>query len=145
MSGNGGKRKLNMAFTEDLIAPCGLNCGVCIVHLREKNKCDGCMSANDIKTSRNIKCGIKFCNEHGKSVFSYCFECGKFPCSRLKSTEKRYVEKYQLSLIGNLYYIKQHGINEFIKNENEKWKCKNCGGVLSVHRNFCLNCKQQYR
>ena len=25
-----------------LIAPCGMNCAVCLGYLREKNKCPGC-------------------------------------------------------------------------------------------------------
>lgn len=110
-----------MRFSNELIAPCGINCGVCAVHLREKNKCPGCTSANNIKSSRCIKCGIKSCKEHKKSVFTYCFECQKFPCSRLKSLEKRYVEKYHLSVIDNLSYIKHYGLDEFIKKETEEW------------------------
>ena len=26
----------------ELIAPCGMNCGICYGYLREKNKCPGC-------------------------------------------------------------------------------------------------------
>ena len=63
----------------------------------------------------------------------------------MKSLEKRYVEKYKLSVIENLNYIKQHGEDEFIKRENERWKCKNCGEVLCVHRNYCLTCKTEYK
>jgi hypothetical protein len=29
-----------------LIAPCGMNCGVCMAYLREKNKCPGCRLIN---------------------------------------------------------------------------------------------------
>jgi hypothetical protein len=25
-----------------LVAPCGMNCGICRAYLREKNKCPGC-------------------------------------------------------------------------------------------------------
>ena len=134
-----------MSFSNELIAPCRINCGVCEAHVREKNKCCGCISPNNIKSSRCIKCGIKFCNEHNKSAFTYCFECEKFPCSRLISLEKRYVEKYYLSVIDNLKYIRQYGFDEFMKKENEKWRCRYCGEVLCVHQSFCLHCKQEYR
>lgn len=30
-----------------LIAPCGMNCSICMAYLREKNKCPGCRG-NDI-------------------------------------------------------------------------------------------------
>lgn len=127
-----------MSFSQELIAPCGINCAVCLVHLREKNNCPGCTRPDNIKSTRRVKCGINFCSEHNKADFTYCFECRKFPCSRLKSLEKRYVEKYRLSIIGNCEYIKAYGFDEFLKKEDQKWLCENCGEVLSVHRSFCL-------
>jgi hypothetical protein len=134
-----------MGFSVENIAPCGVNCGACIAYLREKNKCYGCLSPNNIKTSRTIKCGLKFCNEHKATKFTYCFECQGFPCARLKRMDKRYVEKYNLSVINNLIMIKENGFEDFIEKENEKWKCSNCGEILSVHQSFCLNCKKEYR
>ncbi len=134
-----------MELTEELIAPCGVNCGVCIAYLREKNKCCSCMSSGTNKPAHCSKCTIKLCDEHKKSEFTYCYECRKFPCTRLKSLDKRYVEKYHLSLIENLACISKYGFYEFIKNEDEKWKCKHCGEVLCVHRDSCLNCGKEYR
>lgn len=48
-----------------------------------------------------------------------------------------------MSMIENLTTIKNYGLDEFIKKEQNKWKCKVCGAGLSVHRNFCLNCKTE--
>ncbi len=44
-------------------------------------------------------------------------------------------------MIENLVFIKDHGLEEFLINEQLKWKCKVCGAGLCVHRDFCLNCK----
>lgn len=77
--------------------------------------------------------------------FIYCYECRKFPCLRIRKLDKRYVENYKLSLIGNSNFMKQYGAEDFLKIEDEKWECSNCGKVLSVHRSFCLNCKTKYR
>ena len=134
-----------MEFTKDLIAPCGINCGVCRAYLREKNKCCGCIAPGINKLSHCNKCSIKYCDEHNKSEFTYCYECEKFPCLRIKKLDKRYVEKYNLSVIDNLIFISQYGLDKFIKNENNKWKCSHCGKVLCVHENYCLYCKNQYR
>jgi hypothetical protein len=30
-----------------MIAPCGMNCGLCIGHLREKKPCGGCFRKDD--------------------------------------------------------------------------------------------------
>ncbi|PKM94546.1 MAG: hypothetical protein CVU84_10800 [Firmicutes bacterium HGW-Firmicutes-1] len=132
-----------MKFSEELIAPCGMNCGVCIAYLREKNKCCGCLSLGTNKQAHCNKCSIKFCDEHNRSEFTYCYECHKFPCSRIRKLEKRYVENYHVSLIENSTSISKYGFSEFIMNESEKWKCKNCGEVLCIHRNICLNCKEE--
>lgn len=134
-----------MGFSKELIAPCGMNCGVCIAYLRDKNKCYGCMQEGSNKAAHCTKCSIKYCDEHNHADFTYCYDCRKFPCTRIKKLDKRYVQNYKTSLSENLSYISQHGMEAFICAENEKWQCKNCGSVLSVHRNECLNCKVQYR
>jgi hypothetical protein len=127
-----------MGFTQDLIAPCGMNCGTCLSYLRKENRCPGC-------TARPLKCGRKVCSEHKKASFTYCFECPKFPCEKMNSLEKRYVERYHLSVFDNLRFIKENGIDEFIESEDRRWICKNCGEVLCVHQDFCSNCQQKYR
>jgi hypothetical protein len=35
---------------KELVAPCGMNCGICIAYLREKNKCPSCRG-DDINKS----------------------------------------------------------------------------------------------
>ena len=39
-------------FDPDLIAPCGMNCNICMAYLREKNKCPGC---REIDINKSIK------------------------------------------------------------------------------------------
>lgn len=129
-----------MAFIEAIVAPCGVNCGVCIGYQREKNKCCGCLVPGINKLAHCSKCLIKFCAEHQKAQFTYCYECPKFPCARLKRLSKRYTEKYHCNLIANLQRIAQGGLEDFLKAEDERWKCRQCGEILSVHRNTCQSC-----
>ena len=42
----------------ELIVPCGMNCGICIGHLRDKNKCDGCRNSYNNKPEACKKCII---------------------------------------------------------------------------------------
>ncbi len=42
-----------------LIAPCGMNCGLCYAYLREKNKCPGCRLFNKKEPVSIAKCRIK--------------------------------------------------------------------------------------
>lgn len=139
------RERLDTGFSKELIAPCGINCAVCYAYLRKKNRCEGCLTESDIKMGHCSKCGIKLCDEHNNSEFTYCFECPKYPCIKMKKIDKRYINSYKISLIGNLNSIQQSGIEEFITQENGKWICGNCGEMLSVHQSACLHCGQEYR
>ena len=128
-----------------LIAPCGMNCGLCIAYqFREKdlNKqgfhrtyCPGCVPRGKNCTHMGDKCELL-----GKGIVRFCYECEAFPCKRLKSLDKRYRTKYGMSMIENLENIRRNGIEAFVKNEKERWNCPQCGGILSVHKNNCIYC-----
>ena len=45
-----------------------------------------------------------------------------------------------MSMIENLNYIKEHGTDNFLKEENKKWQCNSCGELICCHSNICLNC-----
>jgi len=129
---------------DGLIAPCGMNCGLCIGHLREKRPCGGCYKIDD-ENKPNVcrSCRIVNCDLLAETESGFCYDCEKYPCTRLKNLDKRYKSNYGISMIENLAYIKANGLLEFLKKEEDKWKCKVCGSGLSVHRNFCLQCKNQ--
>lgn len=128
-----------------LIAPCGMNCGLCIGFLREKNKCNGCWADDENKPKYCISCIIKNCSVLENSNKKYCFVCDKYPCKRLKQLDKRYRENYGMSMLNNLEYIQKNGIRKFVENERKKWKCKNCGSVISVHKKECISCGNIYK
>ena len=128
----------------NLIAPCGMNCGLCIGHLREKRPCGGCFKKDDEnKPTICRSCVIVNCDLLSNNKSGFCYDCKKYPCTRLKNLDKRYRTKYGMSMIENLAYIKNHGLERFLNNEEEKWKCKVCGSGLSVHRDYCINCKTE--
>lgn len=125
----------------NLIAPCGMNCSVCIGYLREKNNCFGCRGVDKSKTDSCKRCVIKNCEILKKSKQRFCSnKCKKFPCLRLKNLDKRYRTKYGMSMLENLEAIKSLGIRKFAKDEKARWICKKCGNVLCVHRDFCMEC-----
>lgn len=133
-------------MSQDLIAPCGMNCGVCIGYLREKNKCPGCRKRDAYELSYGRKCIIRSCQFLMENKMDFCsIKCDKYPCLRLKNLDKRYRNKYGMSMIKNLEDIQGLGIKKFIKNEEKKWRCPNCKETLSVHRDICLKCGKKFR
>jgi len=131
---------------EKLIAPCGMNCGVCIAYLAKKtdlNKkgfhrtyCDGCLP----RGKNCLHMGDR-CEKLGNGLVRFCHECEDFPCKRLKTLDKRYSTKYHLSMIENLKNIKENGIEHFLREEDVKWRCPGCGGTVCCHNGLCMNCQ----
>jgi hypothetical protein len=123
-----------------LIAPCGMDCRLCLAYQREKNHCPGCRMPDKGKMKSCISCSIKNCPKLKKIDSGFCFDCDKFPCERLKQLDKRYRGKYGMSMLANLQAIGQKGLVEFIRTQDEKWSCRKCAKLLCVHRANCLNC-----
>lgn len=131
---------------EVLIAPCGMNCGICISYLAMKNNlnrqgfqkayCEGCLPRGKNCLHMGDQCEIL-----GKGYVRFCFECKDFPCKRLKILDKRYHTKYHMSMIENLKAIQEDGIDDFLSKEEMKWRCPECGNMICCHNGLCLNCK----
>jgi|WetSurMetagenome_2_1015567.scaffolds.fasta_scaffold02734_5 hypothetical protein len=133
-----------VSFEKFQIAPCGINCGTCRAYLRERNKCSGCLSASGEKVNNCARCKIKNCESLAQTESKFCYDCPKFPCLTLRKIDKRYRVRYQTSLIQNLNIIRKNGIEEYLKDENSRWTCRDCGSVLSVHLHNCLKCGKKY-
>lgn len=131
---------------EELIAPCGMNCGVCISYLAMKNDlnkqgfkrvyCEGCLPRGKNCLHMGDRCQVL-----GKGLVRFCYECKEFPCKRLKDLDKRYSTKYHMSMIENLRAISEYGLESFIRKEHAKWMCPDCGNTICCHNGLCLNCK----
>ena len=128
------------SMNADLIAPCGMNCGLCIGHLRERRQCPGCHGEDRHKPKHCVVCRIKTCSEMTPSTQSFCHVCNSFPCTRLRQLDKRYRTKYGMSMIENLENIRDMGIDEFVTRETARWACPSCGAILCVHRTDCMHC-----
>lgn len=130
---------------ETLIAPCGMNCSLCIAYQfgeKDLNKrgfhrkyCPGCIPRGKNCTHMGHQCELL-----GRGSVRFCYECQGYPCKRLKSLDKRYRSKYHMSMIDNLEVIKEHGTEGFLKKEEERWRCPKCGAVICCHNGLCLGC-----
>ncbi len=125
------------------IAPCGLNCSLCLAYQRDKNHCNGCNGSDDHKAYHCIECRIRNCEEKKGNKKLLCSKCKKYPCRRIKDLEKRYTNRYNVSIYKNFEDIKILGIRKFIKNEKVKWQCDKCGKYFCMHREKCLFCGNQ--
>ena len=123
-----------------LIAPCGVNCAVCAAHLRRRNACPGCRADGADKPVTRVRCKMKTCGKSGRKRAKFCFQCGEIPCDRLTMLDKRYRAKYHASPVENLRRIKEIGVREFLRQDQLKWKCAVCGGIVCMHTGRCAVC-----
>ena len=130
-------------FSEELIAACGMNCRICIGYFgytmngtKRKMKCIGCRPRD--KSCAFLK---KYCKKLSKKELDYCYECSDFPCTHLEKIDKLYRERYQMSMIENLKFIQYQGIEKFLKQQEKKYQCPECGGVICVHNGVCYSCE----
>ncbi|MGJ7922155.1 DUF3795 domain-containing protein [Neobacillus sp. LXY-4] len=128
-----------------LIAPCGMNCGICVSYLAmkydlkkqgfRKSYCPGCLPRR-----KNCTYMKKQCDLLGKGLVRFCYECVDFPCKRLKALNQRYCTKYHMSMIENLEFLIENGMERFLEKEEERWRCPKCGEVICCHNGLCMNC-----
>lgn len=133
-------------YTEDLIAPCGMNCRICLSYFgytssgkKRKMRCIGCKPRD--KSCAFLK---KYCKKLTKKEVDYCYQCSDFPCSHLEKIDTLYQERYNMSMIENLEFIRDNGIKEFLKQQEKKYKCPDCNGVICVHNKICYSCGRSF-
>ena len=133
------------SLAPELIATCGIDCGVCIAHLRPRNRCAGCNADEASRIHHCTVCLIKNCDEIVAGERAFCFECPTYPCVRLRKLDKRYRTSYHMSVLENLDRIRDVGLESFVEAERVRWVCTSCGALTSVHRTECPACGQSVR
>ena len=130
-----------------MIAPCGLDCSLCKRALAEENPCPGCSGPDENKPEFCAReCGIILCRKRIDNGYKYCDECPAYPCEDVTEKETRYTSRYPLyeSPGENLRNIRELGTERFLSMERDRWGCRECGHIISVHTGVCSGCGKQY-
>lgn len=123
----------------ELIAPCGMNCRLCYGYIRAKNPCRGCRAPDDGKPKSCTNCKIVVCAKRNRHGWVNCAPCDE-PCQRMKDLDKRYRAKYHMSMIKNLASIRENGMEDFLQQQEARFRCVACGETVCVHRTSCPSC-----
>lgn len=129
-----------------MIAPCGLNCAVCSEALREDSPCVGCRNEGRKGEYCANLCKIVNCEIRKTLPDGFCDRCPQYPCREIVDKECWYVNAYPMieSLMGNLAFIGENGIEQFLQREKVRWTCSDCGGCISVHDGVCYGCGKKH-
>jgi len=153
-----------------LMGPCGLYCGVCAILIADRDnnakfkerlvnlykggipgkgvlpgsedltvddiKCSGCMSDNLFKYCE--LCHIRDCTR--KRGYQGCHECNDWPCEYIENFPMTVGKKVILRAIPQ---IRQWGLDRFIKEEEARYVCPECGNKVFRGVVRCNRCKTE--
>ena len=115
----------NFIREDQLFSLCGLNCGLCSMHLG--GYCPGCGGGVGNQSCKIAKCSL----EHGR--IEYCSQCERFPCEKYPGEDEfdsfithrnRYRDFEKLKKIGVKAYQEEQRekaavLNELLENYND--------------------------
>ena len=142
-----------------LLAPCGLYCGVCAIHIADRDnnlkfktrlidvykpisktiddiKCSGCLSENQENIFGYCQtCPIRDC-VLGKG-FDSCYQCNDFPC--------KFIERFPIA-VGKKVILraiprwKEIGTEKWVEEEEKRYHCPECDNSLFRGAKRCNKC-----
>lgn len=142
-----------------LLAPCGLYCGVCAIHIADRGnnlkfkeklvdvykpfsktaddiKCKGCFSENQEDIFGYCKiCPIRDCVKSRE--FESCHQCDDFPCKLIDRFPIPVGKKVILRAIPRW---KELGTEKWVEEEEKRYHCPECGNPLFRGAKRCNKC-----
>ena len=143
-----------MEIKKELLAPCGLYCGVCAIMMahRDNNqklkerlaplygvspqgiRCQGCLSSEVFAYCTT--CPIKSCTfQRG---YEGCHQCDEFPCQHIENFPVAVGKKVILRAIP---YRREGGTEKWIQDEEARYTCPECGNKVFRGVAKCNQCK----
>ena len=162
---NKEREKVKMSGTgkEHLAAACGTYCGACpayinkqgedkkrfssgqtkgdydnFVNFMDKLRCDGCLSGGNL-TGHCQTCRIRLCAAD-KQNDSRCTDCEELPCNHVTSLINMGNYPHRNEYLRNLAKIREMGVQEWVKYEEKRWRCPQCGLPMSWYDSECAGC-----
>ncbi|MCF8043329.1 MAG: DUF3795 domain-containing protein [Desulfarculaceae bacterium] len=151
---------------EKLVGICGLYCGDCPYYLAgrlgdeeqlaalsrktglpiEDIQCDGCLSERVFRDCRECKHGFRTCA--AQRLVTWCFQCGEFPCNRLREFSKEHVVNgicHHQQVIEDLEYLRGKGTKDWVAAQEHRSDCPACGRPGYWFSTECTACGAKIR
>ena len=100
--------------------------------------CDGCLSGGELAAHCKT-CAIRLCAAN-KQNDSRCSDCKELPCYRITSLINMGGYLHRKEYLPNLKKIREMGVQEWAKKEEERWRCPGCGLPMSWYDAECAGC-----
>jgi predicted RNA-binding Zn-ribbon protein involved in translation (DUF1610 family) len=159
-----------MKINRDLIAPCGLYCGVCAIYIAHRDNNHkfkerlanlykgnvagkGTLPNSENLTADDIRCRgclsderFMHCRQCGirnckkEKGFTGCHQCDEFPCHHIENFPMTIGKKVILRAIP---YWREVGTKKWIQDEESRYICPECGNKVFRGAVKCNKCKEQ--
>ncbi|MGQ9476235.1 MAG: DUF3795 domain-containing protein [Actinomycetota bacterium] len=141
----------------ELLAPCGLYCGVCAVMIAHRDgnekfkerllgvyglsstdqvRCRGCLSEDRFLYCE--VCPIRDCCQ--RRGYQGCYQCEDWPCDYVDDFPLPVGKKVMLRAIPAW---RELGTEEWVRSEEERYRCPRCGYRLFRGARRCRSCGAQ--
>lgn len=142
-------------MNSELLAPCGLYCGVCAIYISSRDNndklkgklanaygvapeqidCNGCLSNEKFVFCQ--VCGIRSCAT--SKNYEGCHQCNEFPCQLIDDFPVPVGKK---EILRSVPERKKLGTETWVLEEENRCQCTHCGEQLFRGANRCGNCKE---
>ncbi len=100
--------------------------------------CDGCVSGGTLAPHCQ-RCNIRLC-AIDKQKDARCIECKELPCGRITNLINMGNYLHRAEYLPNLKKMKEMGVEKWVKYEEERWSCPQCGLPISWYDSECARC-----
>ncbi len=100
--------------------------------------CDGCLSGGQL-AGHCQSCSIRL-HALEKQNDARCTDCEELPCYRMTNLINMGDYLHRQEYLPNLQKIREMGVQEWIKYEEERWRCPQCGNPMSWYDAECIKC-----
>ncbi len=145
-----------------LAAPCGLYCGACSTYVARKRGdkaalnavakriserrgwvikpeedlvCNGCLSPQLAIFCR--RCAMRECTI--KKEITHCAQCPDFPCQTIINFNNDGLPHHS-EVLSNIHRQQEMGINAWLDEQENRWRCSTCGCVIEWYDIKCPQC-----
>jgi len=100
--------------------------------------CDGCLSSGKL-AAHCQRCNIRLC-ALDKQSNSRCSDCEELPCYRITNLINMGRYMHRDEYLPNLEKMREMGVQKWVKYEEERWRCPQCGLPMSWYDAECIGC-----
>jgi hypothetical protein len=104
--------------------------------------CRGCKS--DEVFVNCAACAVRACARDRR--VERCSECSEYPCARYRGFQKAGAVLPHVGLCpGNLEAIRAAGVERWLGEQRERWRCPGCGAPFAWYADACTACGRELR